>query len=196
MTSRYFSGDPRDFCPDGEFYENQTRKYVQHFMPFISHVLFGLTTMVLGPFLINQRFRERHLQLHRQLGKVYVTAALAGASCGFYFTFHVYGGLSPMIAGWLKSSYWFIATALAYTSVRRRKLKQHRIWMVRSYALAFEPIAFKLWTLAGLGFGMSVASVMQILSWLSAVSTIAAVEIYLRRSAPRARRSMAAPALA
>src|SRR5687768_9200259 len=109
ISSRYFTYDSAQFFPDGEFYEDQASKYMTYYVVFITHIACGLGTMILGPFLIFGRFRNRFLGLHRALGKVYILAVLLGATVSFYFSLHVYGGVSPMLAGWVKSISWATA---------------------------------------------------------------------------------------
>jgi uncharacterized membrane protein len=181
ISSRYFTHDGDKFFPAGEFYENQTAKYLTYYVPFILHVGCGLTTMILGPFLIHARLRNRFLGAHRLLGKVYLAAAVVGAIDSFYFSFHVFGGLSPMLAGWVKAVLWLVAAVSAWVTIRRRDVKKHRVWVLRSYALAVEPIAFKLWTLGAFAFGVDPVRVMQVFAWISAASVIAGFELYIAR---------------
>jgi hypothetical protein len=53
-------------------------------------------------------------------------------------------------------------TAMAFVAIRRRQIAAHRAWMVRSYALIFAAVTFRLWlgglTALGLPFEQVYAS--------------------------------------
>src|ERR1700721_175835 len=44
----------------------------------IPHVLAGMIALLAGPIQFSSRFRQRHLKIHRVLGRVYVFSVFAG----------------------------------------------------------------------------------------------------------------------
>jgi len=109
----------------------------------IPHAVAGILATALGPFQFSTRFRQRHLALHRLMGKTYVicicVAAPMAAVLGFRgFTF-------PMeFMTTLQSSFWLLCTLLAFITARNRHIAVHRQWMVRSYAFTLNFIFSRL----------------------------------------------------
>ena len=101
----------------------------------IPHALAGLTAFLIGPFQFSTRIRQRHLRLHRTLGKVYVAAVI------ICFPFAILLGspqaLSIAIASDSQAVLWLLCTVAAFITARNRQIASHRIWMVRSYSITF-----------------------------------------------------------
>jgi hypothetical protein len=50
----------------------------------IPHGLAGLAALLMGPFQLSTRFRQRHLQVHRIMGRFYLVAITIAALMGIY----------------------------------------------------------------------------------------------------------------
>ena len=48
----------------------------------IPHTLFGMMALLIGPIQFSSRFRQRHLKIHRVLGRIYVISVFIGAATG------------------------------------------------------------------------------------------------------------------
>src|SRR5271169_6972858 len=48
----------------------------------IPHTLAGIFALLIGPINFSSRIRERHLQLHRVLGRIYVVSVFVGSFTG------------------------------------------------------------------------------------------------------------------
>src|SRR6202167_6281712 len=48
----------------------------------IPHTLSGTIALLAGPIQFSTRFRQRHLQFHRVLGRIYVVCVFAGSFTG------------------------------------------------------------------------------------------------------------------
>jgi uncharacterized membrane protein len=48
----------------------------------IPHTLFGMMALLIGPIQFSSRFRQRHLKIHRVLGRIYVFSVFIGAATG------------------------------------------------------------------------------------------------------------------
>lgn len=53
---------------------------------------------------------------------------------------------------------WFVTTGMAYISVRRKKIQQHKEWMIRSYVVTFAFISFRMLSDSSINeyFGVSI----------------------------------------
>jgi uncharacterized membrane protein len=106
----------------------------------IPHSLAGTIALVSGPLQFSSRFRERHLKLHRVLGRIYVVCVFIGAATGVALAFGRPGfpGTSGQAAAWV------VCTTAAFVTARNRHIVQHRQWMARSYAVTFTFVSSRV----------------------------------------------------
>ena len=111
-----------------------------------AHTLFGPIALVLG--LVNllpaMRQRRRWL-LHRWLGRVYLISALVLASAGLSLAFHAAGGWAARLGFGLLAVATLATAVQGYRHIRRHNVRQHRQWMLRSYALIFAAVTLRIW---------------------------------------------------
>jgi Predicted membrane protein (DUF2306) len=86
-----------------------------------------------------------------------------------------------------------LTTAAAFVSILRRRIDDHRAWMVRSYALIFAAVTFRSWP--GLAAtGLPFEQVYAVGSWTSWLIDLLVAELLLtaigraRSASPAARR--------
>lgn len=113
---------------------------------FYAHILGGGVALLLGWMQFLPRLRARRVALHRLLGKIYVAAILLfGATGGFVVALVANGGFPSTLGFGCLAVLWFFSTLLAYRSIRRKDIDQHKAWMIRSYALTFAAVTLRLW---------------------------------------------------
>ena len=82
---------------EGEF----DRRYAQYPILAYAHILPGVLYLVLAPFQVSRRFRNRHLDLHRKMGRflvpIGILAGVMGVIFGFFFSF---GGFAYAVPLW------------------------------------------------------------------------------------------------
>ncbi|GEP44154.1 DUF2306 domain-containing protein [Brevifollis gellanilyticus] len=105
------------------------------------HIGMGSVTLLTGPFLLWDAFRIRHLRWHRCLGLAYVSAVAVSGLCAVWLSattaYAVNRPYAFSLHVWV--AVWLFSTGFAFYAVKRRQIKLHREWMVRSYlvTLAF-----------------------------------------------------------
>lgn len=133
-------------------------KYIDVKWIIISHIFCGSAALLSGPFLLSDYFRNNFLKQHRLLGKIYVIAILISGFGALYLTFTtgLEVNLPYSFALQIQIFAWLTSTGFAYRAVRKRKMIQHKEWMVRSYivTLAFlaQAMLFKIPIIAAQGF--------------------------------------------
>lgn len=60
---------------------------------FYGHILFGGLALFIGWVQFSKKFRNTNLLRHRNIGKIYVIAAMISGACGIYIGFHATGVL-------------------------------------------------------------------------------------------------------
>jgi uncharacterized membrane protein len=127
------------FIPtDREWTHIADYKYV-----LLLHGLGGLVALTVGASQFSERLRTRRPALHRSLGKVYLGACAVGGPAAFYMQVR---NSAPIFlpAALCHSTIWMLASAMAYWSIRRRKILAHRAWMMRSYAMCLIFITVRI----------------------------------------------------
>ena len=114
-----------------------TRKLIFDRFLLIPHAVAGILATALGPFQFSTRFRQRHLSLHRLIGKVYAVSIAVAAPMALVLGLRGY--TFPMkFMGVVQPIFWFLCTAAAFITARNRQIAVHRQWMVRSYAFTLN----------------------------------------------------------
>jgi len=106
----------------------------------IPHTLGGVIALLAGPMQFSSRFRQRHLKLHRGLGRIYVVSVFIGALTGIALA----AGRPGMPGTSMQAAAWIVCTTAAFITARNRQIAQHRQWMVRSYAVTFTFVSTRV----------------------------------------------------
>jgi uncharacterized membrane protein len=106
----------------------------------IPHTLAGIFALLIGPINFSSRIRQRHLKLHRVLGRIYVISVFVGAATGVALASGRPG--FPGTCG--QAAAWVVCTTAAFLTARNRQIIQHRQWMIRSYAVTFTFVSSRV----------------------------------------------------
>jgi uncharacterized membrane protein len=99
------------------------------------HGIPGALALVLGFFQFFSRIRQRHLQLHRVMGRIYVGSVAIAAPVAVIVAIRLPIPTLTM-ASVIQAFGWVVTTATGLYCVRRGQIQQHREWMMRSYPFA------------------------------------------------------------
>ena len=106
----------------------------------IPHTIAGIFALLIGPINFSSRIRQRHLKLHRVLGRIYVVSVFVGAATGVALAAGRPG--FPGTCG--QAAAWVVCTSAAFITARNRQIVQHRQWMARSYAVTFTFVSSRV----------------------------------------------------
>ncbi len=112
---------------------------------FYIHVISGMMVILVGPFQFLKSFRNKYLSWHKLGGKIYAySILLLAAPTGLIMAFYAEGGLWSTVAFSIMSILWFVTTLMAVIKIKQRKIEEHKMWMMRSYALSFAAVTLRL----------------------------------------------------
>jgi len=134
----------------------------------IPHTLAGVFALVIGPINFSSRIRQRHLQLHRVLGRIYVLSVFVGSFTGIALA----AGRPGLPGTSMQAAAWMVCTTAALIAARNRQIAVHRQWMARSYAVTFTFVSSRvlnLWPRYWSHLGDSLAAVGVIAFTLSSI---------------------------
>ena len=149
-----------------------------------AHLIGGAIALAVGPFQLSSRFRSRNLPLHRLLGRIYVVAVMVGGVAGLSLAVSATGGLPAKFGFGMMAVVWLGATAMAFVSIRRRRIADHQAWMLRSYAVTLAAVTLRFYLPVSIASGYEFMAVYPAIAWLCWVPNLIVVEWYvLRREA-------------
>lgn len=147
------------------------------------HITTSIVALVIGPFTLSTKFRERNINHHRIAGRIYMVGILLGGVSGLYLSFYATGGLVAKLGFGLLSVFWLTSAYQALHRVKNKKMKEHRNWMIRNYSLTFAAVTLRIWlplfiVLFGIEqFELSYA----IIAWLAWVPNLIIAELFIRQ---------------
>ncbi len=106
----------------------------------IPHTLCGTFALLTGPLQFSSRFRQRHLKLHRILGRMYLVSVIIGAFTGIALA----TGRPGLPGTSMQGAAWIICTTAAVIAARNQQIAVHRQWMARSYAVTFTFVSSRV----------------------------------------------------
>ena len=109
----------------------------------IPHTLAGIFALLLGPVNFSSRIRQRHLTLHRVLGRIYVGSVFVGSFTGIALAW----GRPGLPGTSMQAATWIVCTTAAFLTARNRQIAAHRQWMARSYAVTFTFVSSRVFNL-------------------------------------------------
>ena len=149
---------------------------------FYAHISFGAITLFTGWSQFSKKIRAKRIRLHRILGKIYLGAVMFGGVAGFYLAIHSEGGIIANFGFGAMALAWLATSTLAYLSIRKREIDEHRAWMMRSYALAFAAVTLRLYLPTfEIFFGMGFDESYTIISWLCWVPNLFVAQYFIGR---------------
>ncbi|MEE9314148.1 MAG: DUF2306 domain-containing protein [Rhizobiaceae bacterium] len=132
---------------------------------FLLHISASPIALAIGAYQLLPNMRKRHLTLHRWLGRLYAIVIIVGGVSGFYIAFNIESTIGA-IGFALLAVIWVFVTAQAVLKARAKQFADHRIWMIRSFALTFAAVTLRLQLATfQFGFEMPYEQVYPFLAW-------------------------------
>lgn len=157
---------------------------------FYLHIGLGGVSLLTGWSQFSRKWRAQKPQLHRLLGKVYVTAVIISGISALYIAWFATGGAVAQVGFSMLGILWLLTTSQAFYHIRGKRISEHRKWMIRSYALTFAAVTLRLWMPILIGMaGMEFFLAYRIIAWLCWVPNLLVAEwIILKTSVSNTNR--------
>lgn len=149
-------------------------------IPFYIHIIFGGIALLIGWPQFNKHWRNKYLNLHRNLGKGYMVTVLISGSTGWLIAANASGGTVSKIGFLTLAVLWLYTTLKGYLSIVKKKVAAHEKWMIRSYALCFAAVTLRLWIpIFMMLLGFEFLEAYKIIAWLAWVPNLIVAEIII-----------------
>ena len=150
------------------------------------HIVPALALVILIPFQFSRKFRARHLQAHRWMGRVAMLLSLVIGISGLVLIRHPVAGASEVAAILFFDTLFLVALGKSYVHIGRREVAQHREWMIRAMSVAVgvatvRPIMGVFFATSRLT-GLTPHEFFGIAFWIGFTMTYAAGEWWIRRT--------------
>lgn len=113
---------------------------------FYIHVFTAVLALMAGFTQFSPNFLKSHRRLHRTIGRIYaIVVIFINFPTGLILAVNANGLLPSRIAFTLLDCLWLWFTVKGVLAARQKRLKLHKQYMIRSYALTFSAITLRTW---------------------------------------------------
>jgi len=144
-TLPYFS-----FNKDFSFIEERNFLFQNSFYNacFYIHILAGIFCISTSLIQFSRIILKKARAIHRWSGKIYVFVVLfLGAPTGLYMSFFAKGSFWERALFIFMAVFWFFTTLKGIQMILKKNVLAHKIWMIRSYAMAMTAVTFRVYHL-------------------------------------------------
>ena len=113
---------------------------------FYIHIFAGSVCILTALIQFSRYILKKSKAIHRWSGKVYVAVVLfLGAPTGLYMSFFAKGSFWERLLFMFMAAVWFITTLYGLSTIHKRNIVAHKVWMMRSYAMAMTAVTFRVY---------------------------------------------------
>lgn len=147
--------------------------FLSHSAGIYTHAFASILALVLGPFQFSASLRKNHTQLHRWLGRIYLSVGvLVGGLSGLYMSQYAFGGPVAKLGFATLALFWLYTGFRAYFAVRRGAIDAHRKWMIRNFSLTFAAVTLRIYLPASMAAGIDFSLAYSIIAWVCWVPNV------------------------
>jgi len=188
-TIPYFS-----FSKDFDFIKERSFLFQSSFYnaSFYIHITAGALCIGTALIQFSRYILKKSKAIHRISGKIYVAVVLfLGAPTGLYMAFFAKGSfwercLFMFMAGW-----WFVTTLNGLTTIHKKNMVAHKVWMIRSYAMAMTAVTFRVYYIILYLLDWTLLENYQFSLWVSVVGNMLIAEWIIYRQSKKYLQSFA-----
>ena len=188
-TIPYFS-----FSKNFDFIEERSFLFQSNLYNASFYIHIAAGALCIGTSLIqfSRYILKKSKAIHRISGKIYVFVVLfLVAPTGLYMSFFAKGSfweraLFMFMAGW-----WFVTTLYGLSTIHKRNIVAHKIWMIRSYAMAMTAVTFRVYHIAFYLLGWDHLENYEVSLWISVIGNMLFAEWVIWRQSKQYLKSFA-----
>ena len=112
---------------------------------FYTHITLGGLALLIGWIQFNKKIQRTRIQLHRNIGKIYMISVLISGIASLYIGYHATGGIIAKLGFIGLGITWLYTTIGGYISIRQKDVITHQKMMIYSYAACFAAVTLRIW---------------------------------------------------
>ena len=120
--------------------------------------------------------------IHNWSGRIYVSVVLfLGAPTGLYMSFFAKGSIWERTLFMFMAVFWFFTTLKGLQTILKKNVLAHKIWMIRSYAMAMTAVTFRLYHIVFFLMGWDHLKNYELSLWISVLGNMLIAEWIIYR---------------
>lgn len=144
---------------------------------FYIHIFAGMFCIITALLQFSSIILKKRKAIHIWSGRVYVFVVLfIGAPTGLYMSFFAKGGIAEKCLFMFMAISWFYFTAKGLITVFQKNIKQHKMWMIRSYAMTLTAVTFRVYYIILYLMDIELTKNYEVSLWMSVIGNIAIAE--------------------
>lgn len=113
---------------------------------FYVHIAAGAVCIGTALVQFSRYILKKTKAIHRISGRIYVFVVLfLGAPTGLYMSFFAKGSFWERSLFMFMAAFWFITTLYGFSTILKKNVLAHKVWMIRSYAMAMTAVTFRVY---------------------------------------------------
>jgi hypothetical protein len=145
------------------------------------HIAGGMLALLAGPVQLWLGLTDRRMDLHRVFGTVYLAGVALGTVGAVVLAVQTTLGWT-FGAGLLGLAFaWVVTTGLAFASIKKHLIEQHKEWMIRSYVVTFAFVVFRVGVVGFVATGVGeTPESLSFLAWVCWAVPLLVTEAFLQ----------------
>jgi hypothetical protein len=149
---------------------------------FYIHIFAGMLCISTALIQFSSFIIKKRKKIHIWSGRIYVMVVLLlGAPTGLYMSFFAKGSFWERILFAFMAIYWFYTTMKGFTTILKKNVLAHKIWMMRSYCMAMTAVTFRVYYILFYYFGMDLLHNYEVSLWISVLGNMLIAELLILR---------------
>ena len=109
----------------------------------VAHIVTACVALIVGFIQFLHPIRMKSPRVHRYLGRVYVSSVIISGILALVYTFYV-ENFSKATSFLVLSLLWLFTCWMGYRTATRKKIDEHRKWMIRSFGITLVAVSGRL----------------------------------------------------
>jgi len=149
---------------------------------FYIHIFAGAFCILTALVQLSRIVLKKAKAIHRWSGRVYVFVVLfLGAPTGLYLSFFAKGSIWERSLFMFMASFWFISTFYGLTTILKKNVLAHKVWMIRSYAMTMTAVTFRVYHIVFYLLGWDHLKNYELSLWISVLGNMLIAEWIIYR---------------
>jgi hypothetical protein len=149
---------------------------------FYLHIFAGMFCIGAALLQFSSNILKKRRAVHIWSGRIYVMVVLLiGAPTGLYMSFFAKGSFAERGLFMFMALSWFFFTLKGFTSIMKKQVLSHKIWMIRSYAMALTAVTFRVYYIILYLFDVPLTLNYEVSLWISVIGNLMVAEYFIYR---------------
>ncbi len=178
-TIPYFS-----FSKDFSFIQERAVLFLKpmYSWSFYLHIFAGMFCIGTSLIQFSSYLLKKRKAIHIWSGRIYVMVVLLiGAPTGLYMSFFAKGTIAERCLFMFMALSWFFFTLKGFTTILNKQVLAHKIWMMRSYAMAMTAVTFRAYYIMLYLLDVELTTNYEVSLWVSVAGNLLIAEYLIYR---------------